>query len=215
VLVSSSTVINGGTSSAMAVGMSVHVTGYRRGDGVILATRVRVGKSRHSASLGRRSRCCRHVVDKEGALDGPVHYGDRTSPVDVAGLAGSRHTLPRSTFASQEFEHVDLCPFGDPDSAVVLPHSRLRSLSLPCPLPSGSWPGCLSNTEPADARPIQAALQFRIDGLPARRRENRFHGNMWRASATRLFHGWSPECRDASGELGTLTPGLVNRAMRL
>jgi hypothetical protein len=35
------------TGGAVAAGMDVHVTGYRRGDGVVLATRVRVGK-RHA-----------------------------------------------------------------------------------------------------------------------------------------------------------------------
>lgn len=44
VILSSSTVITGGTTDDITSGAAVHVTGYLRGDGVILATRVRIGK---------------------------------------------------------------------------------------------------------------------------------------------------------------------------
>jgi hypothetical protein len=44
VLVSLSTVFSTGTSSNLAAGETVHVTGYRRGDGAVLATRIRVKK---------------------------------------------------------------------------------------------------------------------------------------------------------------------------
>jgi hypothetical protein len=44
VLLSDGTVITGGTTQDLAVGMTVHVTGYLRGDGSILATRLRLGK---------------------------------------------------------------------------------------------------------------------------------------------------------------------------
>jgi hypothetical protein len=44
VILSSSTVVTGGTTDDITSGAPVHVTGYLRGDGVILATRVRIGK---------------------------------------------------------------------------------------------------------------------------------------------------------------------------
>jgi hypothetical protein len=43
-IVSNTTVYTGGTRDTVAVGLSVHVTGYLRGDGAILATRVRFAK---------------------------------------------------------------------------------------------------------------------------------------------------------------------------
>jgi len=46
VIVSSATIFSGGTSADLAAGASVHVTGYLRGDGAILAIRVRLGKKR-------------------------------------------------------------------------------------------------------------------------------------------------------------------------
>ena len=45
VLLSDSTIFTGGTSSDVAVGVTLHVTGYLRGDGVVLATRVRFAKT--------------------------------------------------------------------------------------------------------------------------------------------------------------------------
>ncbi|HEX6507610.1 MAG TPA: DUF5666 domain-containing protein [Chloroflexota bacterium] len=42
VLVSESTVVSGPAGTVLAAGMRVHVTGYLRGDGVILATRVKI-----------------------------------------------------------------------------------------------------------------------------------------------------------------------------
>jgi hypothetical protein len=45
VVTSASTVVSG-VATAIAAGFSVHVTGYLRGDGVILATRVRITKTR-------------------------------------------------------------------------------------------------------------------------------------------------------------------------
>jgi hypothetical protein len=44
VLVSGSTVFTGMPTSGPTPGLAVHVTGYLRGDGSILATRVRAGK---------------------------------------------------------------------------------------------------------------------------------------------------------------------------
>jgi len=46
VIITSSTVITGAASSTIQVGMSVHVSGYLRGDGAILATSVRIRKVR-------------------------------------------------------------------------------------------------------------------------------------------------------------------------
>jgi hypothetical protein len=46
VMITSSTVITGGATSTIQVGMLVHVSGYRRGDGAILATSVRIRKGR-------------------------------------------------------------------------------------------------------------------------------------------------------------------------
>jgi hypothetical protein len=48
---SSSTIITGGTSTDITAGAAVHVTGYQRGDGVILATRVRIAKT-HTTTPG-------------------------------------------------------------------------------------------------------------------------------------------------------------------
>lgn len=47
VLLTATTIFTGLTPTTIEVGMAVHVTGYRRGDGSILATRVRVGKPKH------------------------------------------------------------------------------------------------------------------------------------------------------------------------
>ncbi len=44
VLLSDSTIYTDGTASDLATGITLHVTGYRRGDGVVLATRVRFAK---------------------------------------------------------------------------------------------------------------------------------------------------------------------------
>jgi hypothetical protein len=46
VILSTTTIFTGGTNADVVVGATVHVTGYRRGDGVILATHVRIGKKR-------------------------------------------------------------------------------------------------------------------------------------------------------------------------
>lgn len=46
VIISPATIFTGGSSADVKVGMSVHVAGYRRGDGVILATRVRLKAKR-------------------------------------------------------------------------------------------------------------------------------------------------------------------------
>ncbi len=47
VILTSTTVFTGLTPTTIMVGMVVHVTGYRRGDGSVLATRVRIGKAKH------------------------------------------------------------------------------------------------------------------------------------------------------------------------
>lgn len=47
VILTSTTVFTGLTPTTIVVGMAVHVTGYRRGDGSVLATRVRIGKAKH------------------------------------------------------------------------------------------------------------------------------------------------------------------------
>jgi hypothetical protein len=48
VLLSPDTIFSGGTSANLVVATGVHVTGYLRGDGVILATRVRLAKKKGS-----------------------------------------------------------------------------------------------------------------------------------------------------------------------
>jgi hypothetical protein len=45
VLVTSATAVLGPAGAVLAAGMKVHVTGYLRGDGTILATRVRIVKA--------------------------------------------------------------------------------------------------------------------------------------------------------------------------
>jgi hypothetical protein len=50
VILSPTTLITGGTTADLVAGAAVHVTGYRRGDGVLLATRVRMGKKRSGSS---------------------------------------------------------------------------------------------------------------------------------------------------------------------
>lgn len=57
VLLSDNTIFTGGTSSDLAEGITVHVTGYLRGDGVVLATRVRFVKtsSRQPARYAMRT----------------------------------------------------------------------------------------------------------------------------------------------------------------
>jgi hypothetical protein len=46
VLLNPDTIYTGGTSADLVVGASVHVTGYLRGDGTILATRIRLAKKK-------------------------------------------------------------------------------------------------------------------------------------------------------------------------
>jgi hypothetical protein len=48
VIVSPSTTFSGGVATNLTAGMAVHVTGYLRGDGAILATRIRLGKKNMS-----------------------------------------------------------------------------------------------------------------------------------------------------------------------
>jgi cytoskeletal protein CcmA (bactofilin family) len=45
VLISGATAVLGPVGTVLAAGMKVHVTGYLRGDGIILATRVRIVKA--------------------------------------------------------------------------------------------------------------------------------------------------------------------------
>jgi hypothetical protein len=51
VLLEPSTIITGGSASDLTVGAGVHVTGYLRGDGLILATRVRLVKKKGTYDL--------------------------------------------------------------------------------------------------------------------------------------------------------------------
>ncbi|HEX8919727.1 MAG TPA: DUF5666 domain-containing protein, partial [Chloroflexota bacterium] len=52
VIVTSTTVFTGGTTSSFVPGTALHVTGYRRGDGVILATRIKPGKKTRGSGSG-------------------------------------------------------------------------------------------------------------------------------------------------------------------
>ncbi|MDQ2745154.1 MAG: DUF5666 domain-containing protein [Chloroflexota bacterium] len=62
VLLSDSTIFTGGTSSDIAVGVTLHVTGYLRGDGVVLATRVRFAKISSQQPASRATRAGGRVV---------------------------------------------------------------------------------------------------------------------------------------------------------